>query len=152
MRFITKRSLVAVGAAGALVCLFSMSSPLSSPARADAPAKVDFKKDIQPIFQQSCAKCHHVDPDHPEHKPKSGFRVDDKAAFFKGGESGKDVIPGKAQDSTLYHLLQGPYTPPGNDEIEGMPLKHKGHPFKPLSKDKIELIKAWINQGAVWPD
>ena len=58
---------------------------LVSSAVADLPPSaarpVDFARDIRPIFQQACLKCHG-----PE-KQKSGFRLDVKAAALKGGDN-----------------------------------------------------------------
>ena len=58
-----------------------------------AAATVDFVKDIQPIFQDACLKCHG-----PE-KQKGGLRLDSKAAAFKGGKDGEVLAPGHADKS-----------------------------------------------------
>ena len=56
---------------------------------------VDFDRDIKPIFEHSCYRCHG-----PE-KPKSRFRLDDRASALKGGENGVDIIPGQSAKSPL---------------------------------------------------
>lgn len=99
-------------------------------------ATVDFVKDIQPILQDSCVKCHG-----PE-KQKGDLRLDSKAAAFKGGKDGQVIIAGQADKSDLYHRV---ILPDGSDDI--MPPKGS-----PLTKKQTDLIKDWINQGAVWPD
>jgi mono/diheme cytochrome c family protein len=109
-----------------LVCLPALQEP---------PAKVDFVRDIQPIFKASCLKCHG-----PE-KPKAQFRVDSRAHALKGGVSGKAILPGKGGDSLLVKLLTSA------DPEERMPRK-----AEPLSKDQIDRIRVWIDQGADWPD
>lgn len=101
-----------------------------------ADAAVDFVKDIQPIFQDSCIKCHG-----PE-KQKGDLRLDSKAAAFKGGKDGVAIVPGSADKSDLYKRI---ILPAGSDDI--MPSKGD-----PLTKKQTDLIKDWINAGAVWPD
>jgi hypothetical protein len=147
----------------------------SSPARAaDAPGsvgglapvvtnsassdgkKIDFVKDVAPIFKASCLKCHGLDADKPKKKPAAGFQLDDKAAAVKGGRSGKAIIPGNAKDSLLFKLLSGPVARPDKDEddkdIDPMPKAKRGEKWKPLPADQVAVIKQWIDQGANWPD
>jgi hypothetical protein len=100
-----------------------------------APAKVDFVRDVQPIFKASCLECHAAE------KAKAKFRLDSKAHALKGGIGGKSILPGKGAESPLIKLLLS------TDPDERMPRK-----APPLSKEKIELIRAWIDQGADWPD
>ena len=47
------------------------------------PAKIDFNRDIQPIFKEHCYKCH------GESSSKNGLRLHRKADALKGGDSGK---------------------------------------------------------------
>jgi mono/diheme cytochrome c family protein len=101
-----------------------------------AETKVDFAKDIQPIFQQSCIKCHG-----PE-KQKGDLRLDSKAAAMKGGKDGPAIVAGQADKSDLYRRIT---LAPGSDDI--MPSKGDL-----LTKAQTDLIKDWINQGATWPD
>ena len=49
-------------------------------------AKVDFARDIQPIFIKRCFECHGPD------KQKSDLRLDRKADALKGGKSGKPLL------------------------------------------------------------
>jgi hypothetical protein len=100
-------------------------------ARADD--KVDFVKSIQPILEKSCIECH------GEKKQKGDLRLDSKAELAK---SEKAVIAGKADESELIKRVS---LPPGHDDI--MPAKGD-----PLTKEQIELLKKWINEGANWPD
>ena len=96
--------------------------------------KVDFVKDIQPIFKARCYECHSAEKD------LGSLRLDSKESAFKGGDSGKAIIPGKPQDSLIIQKISG---------SEGglrMP------PGKPLSESEIDLIRNWIDQGAPWPE
>src|SRR5690349_8665246 len=63
---------------------------------AQAPGKVDFVKQIQPLLEVYCVKCHG-----PE-RPKGGLRLDSLAGALKGGEKGTALVPGKPQASPLY--------------------------------------------------
>ena len=104
----------------------------------DPPApKVDFSRDIQPIFKTSCLKCHG-----PE-KPKGQFRLDVRALALKGGVSGKAILPGKPALSKFYTSLMDP-----DEDLLMPPPKEKARP----TKEQIERVKLWIEQGAEWPD
>lgn len=103
--------------------------------RQAAPDAVDFVRDIQPIFKASCLKCHG-----PE-KPKGQFRLDSRPLALKGGVAGKAILPGNAKDSLLVKLLLD------KDDENRMPQKAPALPAA-----KIDLIRAWIDQGAAWPD
>lgn len=133
------KTLVAVCSAAALTTTIL----LSPGSRADEK-KVDFVKDIKPILATSCVKCHGADPNGK--KPKGKLDLTTKEKALKGGENKNDIVPGKSEDSLSYKLLLGPVGS-GDDEIGRMPYKKDQ-----LSKEKIELIKEWIDQGAEWPD
>lgn len=139
----------ATGAAIAACLTFAaFNGPTAAGAGAAAARQVDFKRDVQPVLNQSCVKCHRQDPRNPR-GPAAKFRLDDKAAAMKGGKSGVAIVPGKADESLLYKLLAGPVTV-GDHEIAAMPKPQRNQPFKPLAKDKVDLIKHWIDQGAKW--
>jgi hypothetical protein len=110
---------------------------------------VSFATDIQPIFKQSCIKCHSLD--NPRKQAAANFRLDTREAALKGGKAGHDIVPGKASDSLLYKLLQGPVKVQ-NHKLDPMPKAKRGEKFHPLSADKIQLIKQWIDQGAKWDE
>ncbi len=103
-------------------------SQLSESSRAQS--KVDFVRDIQPIFQASCIGCH------GEKKQAAGLRLDSgKSALAKA------IKPGKAVESELYRRIAGL-----SDQAR-MPMGGK-----PLSQTQIELIRRWIDEGALWPE
>src|SRR4051794_24320310 len=103
---------------------------------ADTERKVDFKKEIQPIFAEHCYQCHGAN------RAENGLRWDRKAAAFKGGEKGSPIVPGKASESLVIRAVNG-----GGEDVPKMPKKGE-----PLTAEQIELLKTWINQGADWPD
>lgn len=88
---------------------------------------VSFAADIQPIFNQHCASCHNggLDPDLREGTSYNFITVIDP----------NQVVPGDADGSELYQRLIGV----GNI----MP------PSGSLSNTDINLVKDWINQGAL---
>ena len=137
---------------GTIASLTTTLWTLSAAAALAADPKVDFAKNVQPVLADVCVKCHGPgDPKDPKKGPAGGLRLDDKAAFLKGGKSGKAVVPGKSKDSLLYKLLQGPSKVAGR-EIAGMPKAMPGEEFKPIDSDKLALIQKWIDQGAKWEE
>jgi mono/diheme cytochrome c family protein len=102
-------------------------------ARATSPPP-DFVRDIAPIFEQSCVRCHGPT------RERSGLRLDARALALKGGLSGQVIVPGKGQDSPLVQRLRGQVSP-------RMPFERP-----PLSPERIALIEAWIDAGAPGPD
>jgi cytochrome c len=109
---------------------------------------VSFDKDIKPILTKSCVNCHKQDPRNPR-GPAGGLRLDDKEAAMKGGKTGNDIVPGKAEESLVYKVLTGPVKVSGK-EIHQMPKARPNQTAKPLAKEQVELIKKWIDQGANW--
>jgi mono/diheme cytochrome c family protein len=95
--------------------------------------KVDFQRDVQPIFAKHCVSCHG-----PELQ-MNGFRLDRRADALRGGTQ-TDIGPGNADGSRLYHRLIG------TNFGQQMP------PGGPLSDADIEIVKRWIDEGAEWPD
>lgn len=96
------------------------------------PAKVDFARDVQPIFRQNCIGCHGPT------RQNNGLRVDRRSSVMKPGS--RRVTPGSIENSFLYHRLVG------SDFGLQMPPTGALHP------EQIQIIKAWIEQGAEWPD
>src|SRR5439155_9349975 len=56
---------------------------------------VTYAKDIRPIFEASCFRCH------GEEKQKGELRLDSLQAVLKGGEDGKVIVPGASKKSLL---------------------------------------------------
>ncbi len=121
-----------------LLCLLPAGAALFSWAQtAEPPAKkVDFVRDVQPIFEKSCANCH---------GPKvqlGALRLDAKTLAFAGGQSRHaGIVPGKPEESTLFQRIAG------TTDQARMPMGGK-----PLDPASIAIIKDWITQGAEWPE
>lgn len=105
-----------------------------NPFAADHQATVDFKRDIEPIFAASCHQCH------GPKKAAGQLRLDVKSAAMKGGISGANIIPGDSKASILLKRILGE-----GGEAQ-MPLGAEA-----LKAEQVELIRKWIDQGAVWP-
>lgn len=97
------------------------------------PAKVDFVRDVQPLFKAHCTSCH------GPKQQKNGFRLDRRRDAFRGGVANQ-IAPGNSEASHFYFRLVG--------DRDGLQMPPEG----PLSAEQIKVIKAWIDQGAVWPD
>ncbi|MFN0107769.1 MAG: PSD1 and planctomycete cytochrome C domain-containing protein [Blastocatellia bacterium] len=95
-------------------------------------AKVDFVRDIQPIFRAHCQSCH-------GETAKGQLRLDNKTSAMKGGISGAVIVPGSSRNSRLLHRVRGE----GGEKR--MPLGGEA-----LSSNQIELLTRWIDEGAVW--
>ena len=126
------------------ICLITMTFLLRIVVAEDKPEippaadkEVDFVKDIKPLFKDHCIKCH------GPNKQRGDFRLDNKTDALKGGESfAPAIIPGSGADSPLVKVTAG--------VIESMQMPPEGE--KRLSKAQIGLLRAWIDQGAKWPD
>lgn len=115
----------------------SAPSNFTSSNKAEGP-KVEFTRDILPIFRGKCYSCH------GKEEQEGGFRIDRKSRALEGGDQGHAIVPGKADESLLLKLVSGL-----DEEIGLMPPEGEG---TPLSKEEIALVKQWIDQGAQWPD
>ena len=102
---------------------------------APAARKVDYERDIRPILAANCFACHG-----PE-KQKSDFRLDDRTAAFRGGIEGPAIVPGKGAESELIVRV-------ATDEPDRV-MPPKG---ERLTAEQVGLLRAWIDQGAAWPD
>ena len=135
--------------ASALALIAALGPACAAAASAD-DQKVDFVKDVQPIFKASCVNCHSLDPKKPKKKGAGEFRLDDIAAALKGGKYGVDIVPGNAKESRLFKLLSGPVTVTVDDrdkDVPPMPKVKKGQEWKPLPADQVEIIRRWIDQS-----
>ena len=101
-----------------------------------ASADVDFRKQIQPVLENACIRCHGAD------KAKGGLRLDTKEAFLKGGSSGPLTNAKEPQKGELLRRISLP-----RDHEDIMPQE-----TEPLSGPHKNWIADWIRTGAQWPD
>lgn len=92
-----------------------------------------FDKDIKPIFEKSCIKCHGAE------KQKGKLRLDSLEATLKGGANGSTIVKGDSLKSSIIASISG------LDTDCMMPPEGKG---EPLTKEQVGIVRAWIDQGA----
>lgn len=102
----------------------------------DSSAKVDFATQIKPLLQDRCVTCHN------DETYAGGLILQSKVTAFVERPSGPLIVPGDPAKSSLYVSLTLP-----DSERKAMPAM--GHR---ISNAEVELIKRWIEQGAVWPE
>jgi mono/diheme cytochrome c family protein len=87
----------------------------------------------QSLLTTKCQVCHN------DRSSASGLSLSSAAAMRKGGKRGPAVVPGNPDRSLLYRLING--------GKPAMPLQGVA-----LSKEQVETIRSWIEQGAPWVD
>ncbi|WP_417384710.1 PSD1 and planctomycete cytochrome C domain-containing protein [Gimesia sp.] len=95
-------------------------------------AAPDFKEQVAPILQQHCIHCHN------DSTKDGGLSLETIQSALKGGDNGRILTPGVAEESLLLDYVAGP-------EPE-MPKKGE-----PLNETEIGILRNWIKAGAVWP-
>ncbi len=108
-------------------------------ARGFAEDRVDFNRDIRPILSAACFQCHGPDAS----KRKAELRLDTRDGAFAPHDDRVAFAAGKPDASEAYRRITS------DDPDERMPPAKSG---KSLTERQIELIRAWIEQGAAWHD
>ena len=109
----------------------TLLSLISSTRTAAAEPTVDFGREVYPILQRSCLECH------GEKKQEGELRLDRREDFVDSG-----LADGNAEENELLRRIT---LPRGDDEI--MPAIGE-----PLTRRQIATMRAWIDQGANWPE
>src|SRR4051812_42627780 len=102
-----------------------------------ARRQVDFARDIRPILSKNCNRCHGAQ------RQKGGLSLHLRSRALAGGDDGPAIVVGKSAESLLIHRVSG------LDEDAIMPPDGAGEPLTP---EQVGLLRAWIDQGATWPD
>ena len=113
-----------------------LACALALPAAADelppsTSKPIDFVRDVQPIFAKHCYGCH------GEKRQKAGLRLDQRPDAMLP----KIVTAGKSADSRLVQLVGG------IDPNLQMPPAGP-----PLSREQVGILRAWVDEGAKWPN
>ena len=103
-----------------------------------ADIKVDFRRQIQPLLKARCHSCHGTQ------QQLGGLRLDSQEVALAGGYTGAVIIPGKSQESRLIHLVAG-LKKSAQDPV--MPMGGNR-----LTSQEVGLLRAWIDQGALWDE
>ena len=117
---------------GNSIWLAVLAAPLNAADAPPAAEKISYYKQIRPIFQTHCQGCHQPA------KQGGAYVMTSFDALRKGGESElAAIVAGKPAESHLIEQI----TPK-----EGKADMPKGKP--PLTPPDLELVSAWISQGA----
>ena len=103
-------------------------------ARGSAASAIEFARDVLPILEDRCHSCHGPS------LATSNLRLDSKARAIQGGDSGPVIVPGKPEESLLIQRI--------TDSKLGIRMPPTGA----LPDTEIAVLRAWINQGAPWPN
>lgn len=88
-----------------------------------------FETKIAPLLADRCLECH------DSATREGSLDLSEKLAAFRGGDSGAVIVAGDAADSALWTSV----------ESDDMP-----HNREPLSDNEKQLLREWIEGGAVW--
>ncbi len=97
--------------------------------------EVSYQADVQPILKQYCLECHTEGGKGTE---KSGLVMSNYESLMKGTRFGSIVKPGDSLSSVLIMLVEG----------RADPSLKMPHGKESIPKDKIEVLKKWVEQGA----
>ena len=97
--------------------------------------QVGFKADVEPIVKQYCLECHAPGG---QGALASGLDMSSYEALLKGTRYGSIVKPGDSLSSVLIMLVEG----------RANPAIKMPHGKAELPKDKIAILRAWVDQGA----
>lgn len=102
----------------------------------DKTQPIRFVEDVQPIFKAACIKCH------GPLRQEGEYRLDIREVAMTGGANyAPNIIPQNAADSPLMHFVTG--------QVDDMLMPAKGNR---LTEQQIDILRTWIEQGAIWPD
>ena len=107
--------------------------------RALAPAQTEvrFNRDIRPILSDTCFPCHGPD----KSKRITELRFDTEAGAMADLGRYRAIVPGDRTKSEMFRRISA------QDDTVRMPPARSG---RQLTREQIELIGRWIDQGAKW--
>ena len=100
----------------------------------ESRAQGDRFPSVQNLFQTRCFQCHGSE------KQRANLRLDSPSGLKAGGDSGPVLEPGKPEASRLLDSILG------RNGQKRMPPKGE-----PLTPQEVELVRAWITEGAKMP-
>ncbi len=90
-------------------------------------AEVSFATEVMPLFEKYCWECH------SEENTELGLRLDTYEGVMAGSDYGTVVEPGDPDGSLLVDMIASGDMPEDGD---------------PVPAEELEVIKAWIAEGA----
>ncbi len=121
------------------VCFLGVAVFCGGEAAGVEPSKqIAFDRDVRPILSDRCFVCHGPDAEHRE----ADLRLDlPEGAFAALGASMSVIRPGDLEHSEVYQRITST-----DDDMRMPPADSK----LSLSDSEKEIIKQWIEQGAIW--
>jgi len=109
---------------------------LALPALCMAEQTINFNRDVRPILSDRCFQCHGPN----EHDRQGDLRLDQAE-----GPAGayQAIEPGSIEDSSLWYRIISE-----DDDVMPPPDSNK----KPLTANEQQIVKRWIEEGAVYTD
>lgn len=114
-----------------LALLFALELPPVQLVAAD----LSYQREVKPILTKYCVGCHN------EADPQGDVQLQNLASIAKGGPKGPILQSKNADDSLLIQLVEGTQEPK-------MPPEDSVQP----SREEIEVVRNWIEQGAQGTD
>jgi ankyrin repeat protein len=114
----------------------------ATPGTTAADRKIDFQADVAPILQQHCIVCHGSAMQMAELRlDQRRFVTGDDADpdLVKAGKSGESLLIKRLVDAKLGIIMPPTFPFPPGEKV-GLP------------DASIQILKAWIDQGAQWPE
>lgn len=103
-----------------------------------ATQPVSYRHDVVPILESRCIKCH-TPPDGIGYKA-TGLNMNSYESLMQGTYYGPVIFAGDSRRSILNMLVEG-----RAGKLQRMPHKED----QPLSREQIETLRTWVNEGAV---
>ena len=103
-----------------------------------ATQQVSYQQDVAPILQARCVKCH-IAPGGSGYRA-TGLQLDTYEALMRGTVYGPVVVQGDSRRSIFNMLVEG-----RAGKLQRMPHQDDDG----LSKTQIDILKNWVNQGAL---
>ena len=119
-----------------ILLLLCCCQPLGASETEHGRAGLDlFEKRIRPILVEHCHQCHSTESD----EIQAGLRLDSRAGWQQGGDSGPAVRPGEPDQSLVWKAIRY------DDDVSPMP------PDQKLSDEVARDFAEWIRLGAPDP-
>ena len=116
---------------GAATTEDASATPAAEATPATDAAKIDFRRDVLPIFEARCVECHGPD------KVKGDLRLDSESAIFAGDPEWWTVLWGDPEHSLLLERVMLPADDPDSMPPDG----------ERLTAAQIATIRTWIETG-----
>jgi hypothetical protein len=116
-----------------LLSLVAALLPCAGGAATAADQRDFFEMRVRPVLAKNCFGCHTA-------AKMGGLEMSGREALIKGGKSGPAIVPGDPDKSLLIQAVAQTH-----DRLK-MP------PAGKLPETEIADLRAWIKDGAVWPE